>query len=173
MRHLAYSCASYYVIVTRQPLSTLAIVNGLLLLSDITCVRAVSHYVIRYHVFATQLRNTLPRYNCARQALQCAQRHIVGRGLRKSVTLLLSHRFTSVSKPTTQKSFECCLSHFCIWSGINCCFRMSLRISQPSSETPYMTNTSHCKQDTFFFIKILCIESFCPQKNAQQNTAFW
>jgi hypothetical protein len=39
----------------------------------------------------------------------------------------LSHRFTSVSKPAAQKSFNCWLGHFRTWSGIICYFRTSLR----------------------------------------------
>jgi hypothetical protein len=39
----------------------------------------------------------------------------------------LSRRFTSASKPTAWKSFDCCLSHFRTWSGIIRDFRTSLR----------------------------------------------
>jgi hypothetical protein len=41
------------------------------------------------------------------------------------------------------------------------------RISQPSCELLYATNTSHHKQETF--INILCIESLCPQKHTTER----
>jgi hypothetical protein len=51
------------------------------------CARCIAlrHAALRARY--TLLRNTLPRYNCARQALPCAQRPIVGRGLSKFVTI--------------------------------------------------------------------------------------
>jgi hypothetical protein len=37
----------------------------------------------------------------------------------------MSRRFTSASKPTAEKSFDCCLSYFRKWSGITCDFPTS------------------------------------------------
>jgi hypothetical protein len=42
------------------------------------------------------------------------------------------------------------------------------RISQSSCEPLYATNTAHRKQETFF-MNILCIKSFCPQKRKPQQ----
>jgi hypothetical protein len=40
---------------------------------------------------------------------------------------------------------------FPTWSGIICHFWTPLRISRPSCELPYATNTSNCKQETFLW----------------------
>jgi hypothetical protein len=60
LRYLTYCCATDYVIVPQQRLSTLAVVYGLPPLSDVTCARGVSHYIMRHCVLATHC--------CARQA---------------------------------------------------------------------------------------------------------
>jgi hypothetical protein len=63
-------------------------------------------------------------------------------------TLILSHRFTSASKPAAQKSFGCCLSHF----------RTPVSTSSPSAKrlppscVPlHATDTLHRKQETFLY----------------------
>jgi hypothetical protein len=66
MRHLAYPALRNYIIVTRQALSTLAVITGLLLLSDVTCVRvpyritsygiACSLHTVVQHASEVQLR---------------------------------------------------------------------------------------------------------------------
>jgi hypothetical protein len=41
------------------------------------------------------------------------------------------------------------------------------RIFRPSYEPLYATNTSQCKQQKFF-VNILCIKTFCPQKRTTE-----
>jgi hypothetical protein len=60
----------------------------------------------------------------------------------------LSHRFTSASKPAAYKSFDCCLSHFrtSVWTPSSSTKQLS-----PICVPFYETNTSHRKQETFFY----------------------
>jgi hypothetical protein len=77
-----------------------------------------------------------------------------------STLVHMPHRFTSASKPATQKSFDCYLSHF----------RTSVSNSSSSAknlpascEPPYETNTSQLNRK-HFFMNYLCIESLWRQK---------
>jgi hypothetical protein len=64
----------------------------------------------------------------------------------------LFHCFTSALKPTAWESFDCCLSHFRTWSKHHLQLLNVLeRILRPSCELLYLTNTSHCKQETFLY----------------------
>jgi hypothetical protein len=79
----------------------------------------------------------------------------------------LSHRFTSASKPAAYKSFDCYLSHFrtsvsTLRHQRNLCHTVVNRFTRQTLPTVNRKN---------FFMNILCIESFCPQKNVQQNAA--
>jgi hypothetical protein len=58
----------------------------------------------------------------------------------------MSHHFTSALKPTAQKSFDCCLSHFCTYVSTS---SSSAKHLPPSCQPFYVTHTSHHKQETF------------------------
>jgi hypothetical protein len=75
----------------------------------------------------------------------------------------LVHRFTSALKPTAQKSFDCCPSHFRTWSSIICNLWMSLRESLDPVANHSTWQTLLTINRKHFFMNILCIESFCPQ----------
>jgi hypothetical protein len=60
----------------------------------------------------------------------------------------LSHCFASASKPAAQKSFDCCLSHFC--TSISTSSSSAKRLP-PSCELLYVTNTSHHIQERFIY----------------------
>jgi hypothetical protein len=62
-------------------------------------------------------------------------------------------------EPPAKKSFECCLSHLWIISKRSTTFLEPL----------YETNSSHSKH---FFMNILCLESFCPQKLQKRRLLF-
>jgi hypothetical protein len=66
--------------------------------------------------------------------------------------ILLSHRFTSASKPAVLKSFDCCLSHFRTSVSTS---SSSAKPLPPSCEPLYWTNTSHHKQETFLYEYLL------------------
>jgi hypothetical protein len=76
----------------------------------------------------------------------------------------LSFHFTTASKSAAYKSFDRCPSHFLTFVGIICGFRTILReflgpiLNRFTRQTLPTTNRKH------FFMNILCIESFCPQK---------
>jgi hypothetical protein len=76
----------------------------------------------------------------------------------------LSHCFTSVLKPTAQKPFDCCLSHFRTWSGNICDFRTSLREFLDLVVILFTRQTLPNVNRKHFLMDILCIQSFCPQK---------
>jgi hypothetical protein len=85
--------------------------------------------------------------------------------------ILLSHRFTSASKPAALKSFDCCFSHFRISvstasSATNC------QVSRPSCEPLYATNTFHLKQKTFIYEYHLRWV-LLPTKKAHNRTLFF
>jgi hypothetical protein len=92
-------------------------------------------------------------------------------------TLLhLSHLFTSAWKPVAWKSFDCCpaaellLSHSPQGDLVGYHLRLSNvfdRISRPSCELLYATDTSHRNQENFF-MNIICTEYFCPQKRTTE-----
>jgi hypothetical protein len=66
--------------------------------------------------------------------------------------------------PQHRNFFNCCLSHFCTWSGIIRDFRTFLRelldpvVNRFTRQTLPTVNRKH------FFMNILCTESFCSQK---------
>jgi hypothetical protein len=83
-------------------------------------------------------------------------------GYPSPTSIHLPHRFTRASK-----SFDCCLRHF----RTSDLTSSSARRLSPRCKSLYVKKTSHRKH---FFMKILCIESFClhTKKTAQQNVAF-
>jgi hypothetical protein len=66
-----------------------------------------------------------------------------------STLIHLSHRFISASKPATQKSFGCCLSHFCTSFSNS---SSSAKHLPPSYEPLYVTNISHHTQEIFLSV---------------------
>jgi hypothetical protein len=73
--------------------------------------------------------------------------------------IYLSHCFTSASKSTAQKSFDCCLSHFCTFISTS----SSLAKCLPPRWNRFKWQTHPTINRKHFFMNILCIESFCPQ----------
>jgi hypothetical protein len=75
----------------------------------------------------------------------------------------LSHRFISASKPATYKSFDLSqsLPHR---SDIICGFRTSLREFLDTVVKRFTRQTLPIVKRKHFFMNILCIESFFPQK---------
>jgi hypothetical protein len=82
-----------------------------------------------------------------------------------SQTLIrMSHHLTSASKSIAQKSFDCCLPHFCTWSGIVCDFRTYLKEFLDPIVNSYTRQTLPSTNGKHFYMNILCIGSFCQKK---------
>jgi hypothetical protein len=77
----------------------------------------------------------------------------------------LSHRFTSASKPTTWKPFDCCLSNF--RTSISTCPSSAKRLPQVVNR--FTRQTLPYINRKYFFMNILRFESFCPQKKKTHN----
>jgi hypothetical protein len=79
----------------------------------------------------------------------------------------LSHLFISTSKPVAQKSFlfYCCLSHFrtSVLTSSSSAKRLPTSWNSFTRQTLPTVNRKH------FFMNILCIESFCPQKRTTER----
>jgi hypothetical protein len=86
--------------------------------------------------------------------------------IRSTNYIPLSHSFTGVSKPTARKSFDCCLSHFRIFISSSATFRTSLREFLDPDANRFTRKTLPTVNRKHFFMSILCIESFCPQKQS-------
>jgi hypothetical protein len=78
----------------------------------------------------------------------------------------LPHRFTSASKPAAWKYFDCCLIHFRISVSISSSSAKHL----PPSFEPFQRQTLPAVNRKHFFMNILCIGSFCPQKAKNNRT---
>jgi hypothetical protein len=67
--------------------------------------------------------------------------------------------------------FDYCLSHFRTWPGIVCDFRTSLTEFVDPVVNRFKRQTLPTVNRIYFFMNILCIESFClPPKSAKQNS---
>jgi hypothetical protein len=73
---------------------------------------------------------------------------------------------SSASKPAACKSFDCCLRHFHTTVLTSSSSEQHLL---PSCIQFYVTNTSHRKQEIYFFMNILCIESFAHQEHTSER----
>jgi hypothetical protein len=83
--------------------------------------------------------------------------------------IYLSIRFTSASKPATQKSFDRCPSHFRTSVSTS---SSSANCLPPSYEPLYATDTSHRKREAFLYEQPLHWVLLPRKKNAQQNSFF-
>jgi hypothetical protein len=78
----------------------------------------------------------------------------------------LSHCFTSALKIATWKSFGCCLSY--LHTSVSTSSSWMKRNCLPH----FLTQLWTALHDKHFFMIILCIESFCPQKVHNRTLLF-
>jgi hypothetical protein len=84
----------------------------------------------------------------------------------------LAPRFTCASKPATQKSSDCCISHFGTWSGIICDFRTSLREILEAVVNCFTRQNLPTANRKLCFMNVVCIEFFCLQKTHNRTPFF-
>jgi hypothetical protein len=79
------------------------------------------------------------------------------------------HWYTS---PIALKSIDCRLNHFYTRSGIACDFQTSLTEFLEQIVNRFTRKTLPTVIRKSFFINILCIQSFCPQKKQSRTVLF-
>jgi hypothetical protein len=80
------------------------------------------------------------------------------------ISIYLSHCFTSVSKPAAEKSFDYCLSHFCIWTHIICDFWTLLREFLNPGANRFTQQTLPTIKRKYFFVISFALSPFDHKK---------